>query len=207
MTRYKLLAALIVTSILGLSFSFPATAKLYKWVDDNGTTHYGETVPPEYADKDREELNKAGRVVNTLEVMTPERRRAKKLEDAQKREADLAAKEQKRHDETLIKTYSSVQEIDLARERSMQQVDARINFLNSSIDSANSRITSLQKEADNYTTRNRQIPHSLKDDLQEFQERLAKLQQDLEKPVAAKAALNARFDADKARYMALTGKK
>ena len=42
-------------------------------------THYGETVPPEYADKDREELNKAGRVVNTLEVMTPERRHAKDL--------------------------------------------------------------------------------------------------------------------------------
>jgi predicted nucleic acid-binding Zn-ribbon protein len=207
MTRYKSLAALIVTFILGLSLSFPATAKLYKWVDDNGTTHYGETIPPEYANKDREELNKAGRVVNTMEVMTPERRLAKQQEDAKKREAELAAQEQKRHDRTLLNTYSSVEEIDLARQRSMQQVDARINFLNSSVDSAQSRIISLQKEADNYTTRNRKIPNSLSDDLQEAQERLSKLQQDLEKPVAAKAELNARFDADKARYMALTGKK
>jgi predicted nucleic acid-binding Zn-ribbon protein len=207
MTRIKLFAALAVTSALGLSLSFPATAKLYKWVDDNGTTHYGETIPPEYANKDREELNKAGRVVNTMEVMTPERRLAKQQEDAKKREAELAAQEQKRHDRTLLNTYSSVEEIDLARQRSMQQVDARINFLNSSVDSAQSRIISLQKEADNYTTRNRKIPNSLSDDLQEAQERLAKLQQDLEKPVAAKAELNARFDADKARYMALTGKK
>lgn len=207
MTRYKSLAALVVTFALGLSLSLPATAKLYKWVDDNGTTHYGETVPPEYADKDREELNKAGRVVNTLEVMTPERRLAKQQEDEKKRKADLAAQEQKLHDRTLLSTYSSVQEIELARERSMQQVDARINFLNSSVDSANSRIVALQKEADNYTSRNRPIPNSLSDDLQEGQERLAKLQQDLEKPVEEKAALNARFDADKVRYMELTGKK
>ncbi len=207
MTRYKSLAALIATFTLGLSFSFPANAKLYKWVDDNGTTHYGETVPPEYADKDREELNKAGRVVNTREVMTPERRLAKEQEDAKKREADLAAQQQKLHDKTLLNTYSSVQEIDLSRQRSLQQVDARINFLNSSIDSAKSRIDSLQKEADNYTNRNRPIPNSLGDDLQEAQERLTKLQQDLDKPVAAKAELNARFDADTARYMELTGKK
>jgi len=206
MTRYKLFAALIVT-FLGLSFSFPATAKLYKWVDDNGTTHYGETIPPEYADKDREVLNKAGRVVDTHEVMTPERRLAKEQEDAKKREADLEAQEQKRRDRTLLNTFSSVQEIELARERSMQQVDARINFINSSVDSAQSRIASLQKEADNYTKRNRKFPNSLHDDLQEARERLAKLQRDLEKPVAAKAELNARFDADKARYMALTGKK
>jgi uncharacterized protein YifN (PemK superfamily) len=207
MTRYKSLAALIVTFILGLAFSFPATAKLYKWVDDNGTTHYGETIPPEYADKDREVLNKAGRVVDTHEVMTPERRRAQQLEDAKKREADREAQEQKRRDRTLINTFSNVHEIDLARKRSMQQVDARINYLNTSIDSANSRLISLQKEADNYTNRNRPIPNSLSGDLQEAKERLAKLQHDLEKPVATKADLNARFDADKARYMELTGKK
>jgi chromosome segregation ATPase len=207
MTRYKLFAALIVTFTLGLSLSFTASAKLYKWVDDNGTTHYGETIPPEYANKDREELNKAGRVVNTQEVMTPERRRAKDLEDAKKREADRAAQEQTRRDQTLINTFSSVKEIDLARQRSMQQVDARINFLNASVDSAKSRIISLQKEADSYTNRRAKIPSSLSDDLQEAQSRLTKLQQDMENPVAEKAALNARFDADKARYMELTGKK
>ena len=45
MNKLKLLFALIT----GITLSFPVAAKLYKWVDDNGTTHYGETVPPEYA--------------------------------------------------------------------------------------------------------------------------------------------------------------
>ena len=79
---YKL--KLLVALIAGLTFSFPVAAKLYKWVDDNGITHYGETIPPEYADKDRVELNKDGRVIKSDEVITPERRRAKEQEDSEK---------------------------------------------------------------------------------------------------------------------------
>jgi transcription initiation factor TFIIIB Brf1 subunit/transcription initiation factor TFIIB len=203
MTDLKLLVALIA----GITFSFPVEAKLYKWVDDNGTTHYGETVPPEYADKDRVELNKAGRVVKTDEVSTPERRRAKEEEDAKKRDDANAALEQQRHDQTLINTYSSVKEIDLARIRSLQQVDARINVINSYTKTANDNLLALQKEADGYTNAKRKIPDSLQEDLQDAQARFTKLQQDLEIPKAEKAAMEARFAADKARYMELTGKK
>jgi len=67
MAKFKLLAALVA----GLTLSFPAMATLYKWVDDNGTTHYGETIPPEYADRDHQVLNNEGRVIRSEEVMTP----------------------------------------------------------------------------------------------------------------------------------------
>ena len=203
MTKLKFFFALIT----GLTLSFPAAAKLYKWVDDNGVTHYGETIPPEYADKDREELNKYGRVIKSEEVMTPERRREKEQEEEKQREAEKAALEQQRHDRTLINTYSNVNEIDLARKRSVQQIDARINMLNSNLNTANERLLSLQNEADRYAKSNREIPASLKDDLKITQERRDKLQQDLEKPNAQKAALEARFNADRKRYIELTGKE
>ena len=203
MTKLKFFFALIT----GLTLSFPAAAKLYKWVDDNGVTHYGETIPPEYADKDREELNKYGRVIKSEEVMTPERRREKEQEEEKQREAEKAALEQQRHDRTLINTYSNVNEIDLARKRSVQQIDARINMLNSNLNTANDRLLSLQNEADRYAKSNREMPASLKDDLKITQERRDKLQQDLEKPNAQKAALEARFNADRKRYIELTGKE
>ena len=198
---------LCVALITGLTLSLPVAAKLYKWVDDKGTTHYGETVPPEYANKDRVELNQAGRVIKNEEVVTPERRRAKELEDAKKRDEENVVLEQRRHDRTLLNTYSNVKEIDQARVRSVQQIDASINVLNSYIKTANDNLLGLQKEADGYTNANRKIPASLEEDLQEAQARLAKLQHDAEKPNAEKAALEARFAADKARYMELTGKK
>jgi len=203
MAKLKLFAALVA----GLALSFPAMATLYKWVDNNGTTHYGETIPPEYADKDHEVLNKEGRVIRSEEVMTPERRRAKDMQDAKKREQAEAALEQERHDRTLINIYNSVDEIDLARIRNVQQIDARINAINASIKASNDNLLSLQTEADNLAKTNRKIPASLQQDLQDAHDRLTKLQQDVAVPMAEKAALEARFDADKARYIELTGKK
>ena len=203
MTKLKLLVALIA----GITVIPTAEATLYKWVDDNGTTHYGETVPPEYADKDRVELNNSGRVIKKEMILTPERRRAKALEDAKKREKAEAALEQQRHDKTLINTYSNVEEIDLARKRNLQQVDARINVINSYIKTAEDNLLALQNEADNDAKANKKIPDSLQEDLQNAKDRLAKLQNDLEVPKAEKAALEARFDADKARYIELTGQR
>ena len=136
MTRSKLLGALIV----GLVFSLPVTAKLYKWVDDQGITHYGETVPPEYANKNRAELNKAGRVVKTEDAFTPEGRRAKNEAAAKKREEDKAAIAQQRYDQTLTNTYSNVKEIELARSRSLQHVDARIYSVDSQLKMASNNV-------------------------------------------------------------------
>ncbi len=202
MSQFKLFIALAA----GIALSFPATAKLYKWVDENGTTHYSETIPPKYADKDRAELNKTGRVIKQQEVLTPEERRAKEEADARKREEEEAAREQKRRDNALVSTYSNVDEIELARTRNLQQVEARINSINSQVKSANDNLLSFQKEVDRYNAADKKIPASLQDDLQESQSRLGALQQDLENAKAEKAALDARYDADKARYRELTGR-
>jgi hypothetical protein len=202
MTNPGLLIALVV----GLAFSLPASAKMYKWVDDKGTTHYGETIPPEYAGKDRTELNKAGREVNKKEILTPEERAAKEQADAEKRNAAEAALEQKRRDKALVNTYSNSREIDLARNRNLQQVEARINSVNSRIKMATDNLLALQNEADSRTKANHKVPVSLQEDLQEAQVRLTRLQKELEKFKAEKAAVEARYDADKVRYKELTGR-
>lgn len=203
MTKHKLLVALVI----GMAFSFPVAAKMYKWVDDKGVTHYGETIPPEYAGKDRAELNKAGRVIKQQEVLTPEERRVKEQADIKKRAEEEDALVQKRRDKALLNTYSNVKEIDLARNRSLQQVEARLNSIGSQLKMAEGNLNGLQKEADGYTKANKKIPLSLQEDLHESQARLTKLQQDMEKSRAEKAAVEARYDADKARYKELTGKE
>ena len=197
---------LIIALIAGISLSLPVSAKMYKWVDDQGVTHYGETIPPEYAGKDRTELNKTGRTVRKDEVLTPEERRAKVEADARKRTEAEAALESKRRDKALVNTYSSPDEIDLARKRNLQQVDARVNGVSAQVKIVNDSLLGLQKEADGYKQAGKKLPKSLQEDIDETQVRLTKLQQDLDKAKADKAAMEARYDADKARYKELTGK-
>ena len=48
---------LVGAAALCAAISMNAEAKLFKWVDKNGQTHYGEVIPPEYSDRDTKQLD------------------------------------------------------------------------------------------------------------------------------------------------------
>jgi len=193
--------------LFGCAVSLPVSAKMYKWVDNQGTTHYGETIPPEYANKDRSELDKTGRVIKKDDVFTPEELRAKEQADAKKRAEDAAGLDQQRHDKALLNTFSNVQEIELSKQRNLQQVTGRINGATTQIKMVQENLQSYQREVDSMNKAGRKIPPNLLEDIQETQTRLNALQQDLEKSNTEKAGIEARYEADKVRYRELTGLK
>ena len=192
--------------VAGLVFSLPVSAKTYKWVDDKGTTHYGETIPAEYANKDRALLNKSGVVIEKQEVLTPEERRSKAADEAKVRGDAAQARDQRRHDKSLTDSYNSVEEIELSRTRSLQQVDARINSIGSQLKMDNNNLQSLQKDAASRSAAGGKIPAGLQDEIKDAQARTKRTQQDLDKYKADKQIINTRYDEDKARYKELTGK-
>jgi hypothetical protein len=57
-----LLPALLLTLAAGMADaqSQKGQKKVYRWVDKNGQVHYGDSVPAEYADQDRDVLNRQG---------------------------------------------------------------------------------------------------------------------------------------------------
>jgi hypothetical protein len=199
-------ARLFISLAALLAFSLPVEARIYKWVDDSGVTHIGDTIPAEYANKDRSELGKSGQVVNSKDVLTPEERTAKEAEDAKNRAVLDAARNQKVHDSSLLNTYSNVREIDLARARNVQQIDARAQIAKKQLGDATRNFTELKSKADSYTKAGKPIPAYLKDDMNETQIGVTKLSKDMDSINAEKAALESRYDADKARYKELTGK-
>lgn len=140
MHKSKLLLALIAS----LTLSPLAVAKMYKWVDDKGTTHYAESIPAEYANKNRTEFSDKGRAIKKEEILTPEQRRAKEASDEKKRSDDEAVLAQKRHDKALISTYSNTAEIDLAKQRNLQQVEARVSSLASQVKMSSDSLQSLK---------------------------------------------------------------
>lgn len=192
--------SLLGTAALCAVFSLSAEAKLYKWVDDGGTTHYGETIPPEYANKEAVKLEK-GRIEKREDKHSKESQKSA----AQDQAAEKARVEAARRDSALVNTYSSEQEIDLARDRNLQQVDARTSSYTTLHKSAQDNLASLQQEFDKLTKQGRKIPKSLEEDMQESTARVAKLQNDLAASVKELEAVKARYAADKARYRELKG--
>jgi hypothetical protein len=56
------------TALLLMSLGAPAaeTQKLYRWVDREGIVHYGDTIPAEYADIERQVINDHGITVDVM---------------------------------------------------------------------------------------------------------------------------------------------
>jgi len=190
---------LMSAAALCAAVSLNAEAKLFKWVDNNGTTHYGETIPPEYANKDAMKLEK-GRIEKREDRNTASQKAALKDPVAEK-----ARIEAERHDNALISTYASEKEIDLARDRNLQQVEARTGSFTTLLKSAQENDVALQKEAEGLTKQGRKLPKSLEEDLVEAKARIVKLQGDLDNSLKENEAVKARYEADKVRYRELKG--
>ncbi len=191
--------------LLLAAFSASAQAKLYKWVDEKGVTHYGETIPPEYADKDNVQLNDKGLVIKRTDKINADERRAQEGAAAKKRIEDEAALELRRRDKMLLNTYSNEQEIDLARDRNLQQIEARLTSVNLLLKSAQESQAGYQLEAEKRTKSGKKIHPSLQADLSESENKVARLQQELAKVQEKGAAVRASFESAKVRYRELTG--
>jgi uncharacterized protein YifN (PemK superfamily) len=194
-SRFLLAGAVICTAVC-----LNAEAKLYKWVDDSGTTHYGETIPPEYANRDAKQLSN-GRITDRNENFDSDKLKLNKPET----EADKAALAASRHDEALLNSYSSEKEIDLARDRNLMQVEARVNSYSTVLKSAQSSLDDLHRESDSRTKAGHKVPQSLTEDIAAAEARVADLQKNLDASQKEMISVKARYDADKQRYHELKG--
>lgn len=190
----------VAGAVLCTAFCFHAEAKLYKWVDESGTTHYGETIPPEYANRDTKELDK-GRVTDRKETFDANNQNPTKKETA----VDKAAIEARRHDDALLNSYSNEKEIDLARDRNLMQIEARINSYNTLIKSAKDSLNDLHRESDSRTKLGRKVPQSLTDDIAASEARVSDLQKNLDNNQKELESVKARYEADKLHYRELKG--
>ena len=104
MLKSKMLLAFALP--LALS-SMAAEAKLYKWVDQNGETHYGQTIPPEYADQKKVQINKEGMEIQ--QGQAPKAAPGKPAAPVKKTPEQI---QQERYDNMLLATYANEGEID-----------------------------------------------------------------------------------------------
>jgi chromosome segregation ATPase len=172
-----------------------ARAKLYKWVDDKGETHYGEVVPPEYANRDQTQLNA---------VRDKKKSSSSTAQPVEKSPEQLAEIEQRRKDQALLNTYSNEHEIDLARGRNLQQVEARINSIEMQLKTVKDNLKGYNQEQANLKKAKKAIPESLLTDLADAKKRQVDLESEMTEAKEKEAAVRATYDADKSRYHELT---
>ena len=197
-----LLIALGCIPTLALAQNSDKSGVVYRWVDEHGVVHFGDSIPPKYAKDRREILNSEGVEVGHV--------------DAEKTPAQLAAAErarqkrvaQQQHDYFLLTTYASVKDIESLRDERLSQLQAQQQAAQQYTQSLQSRLTSLQRRAQKFRPYS-SLPNAprMPDDLaQELVLTLNEVhlqQQAMQARAEQEAQVKAQFQSDIERYQQL----
>jgi Domain of unknown function (DUF4124) len=193
-----LLASLSVSAVAG------SKTKLYKWTDENGVVHYGSSIPPQYAKQQSEVLNAQGTVVETIQAQkTPAEIAKEQQEQAAAAEKAKQAQAQRQHDQVLLDTYTSVDDMKRDRNSRISAIDSQINVTNASISGLQSSLADYQSQADARTKAGKKIPDALQQKLDDTQNQLAINQKLLLQQQQKKQDIRDQFKADIARFQEL----
>ena len=142
----------VISAALLLGITTAATGaerhQTYRWVDNNGVIHYGDRIPPEYAENESEILNDQGVTIGLIEgrkspEQIAEEARLAAIEDEKRRVQQMAL----RRDRVLLETYLSVEEIELLRDRRLELMDSQIRVTEQYLKNLRARLEGLQTEA------------------------------------------------------------
>jgi len=180
MLRAALVAALAVLPLAAL-------AQSYRCVGADGRKYYGQSMPPECVGRPTEQLDARGAVVKHIDPVGSVEERAKKAaEEEERKKQAAAAKEQGRKDNALLASYTSEKDIDVARARALESPQQAARELDGRIAALKKRRGAPNEDA-----------KAIDAELKAQESALAARQKEI-------AAINARYDDDKKRYIEIT---
>jgi hypothetical protein len=181
--------------------------KLYRWVDKDGNVHYGDSVPAEYAEVDKQIVNEHGVTVRTMRgKKSDEELAAEKRADQLRTEREL----RRRQDQALLATYLSIDEIIMHRDRRVELFQAQARVTELYLRNLQRRLQSLQQEASQFMPYSDDpdapmIDPALAADLATTTDTIARHEHNLERFHKDEQNIVARFDGDIDRFKALKG--
>jgi hypothetical protein len=187
----------------GATSSSPS--QTYRWIDDKGEIHYGDSVPPEYAGRERSVLNGQGVEVGHVDApKTP-------AQLAAQAQAEELARQNAQRDQTLLSTYVSVKDIEALRDERLAQIDGQLQATSTYMESLASRLGALQERAQQFKPYSsdpnaRRMPDDLAEDLVRTSNELHNQRKGLDDKRREQAEMRAQFESDIQRFRELTSK-
>ena len=181
--------------------------KFFKWTDEDGVVHYGDSVPAQYAELPKEIVNDYGVTVENLEgKKTPEQIEAERIE----KERVAAIELQRRADQALLATYLTVEEILMHRDRRVELFQAQARVTELYLSNLERRLQQLRGDASNFQPYSEDpdapmIDQELAAELQKTKEIIQRHERNLRKFQADEQQIIARFEGDITSFKTLRG--
>lgn len=197
--RYRVLMGLLGATLAGqaLAAGQPSgQVEMYRYVDDRGITVIDRLgVPPQYIGKGYQVLNDQGRVIREVPP-------APTAAEIEQRKADAARASS---DQQLMRMYTSVDDVDRARDRKLAELDGLASVAKGNLQSLKMQQAGLQARAADQERAGRQVPDDLVEQLGNLRSDEQRLQQDIARYQQLRSQAQDSFAADRARFAQISG--
>ena len=146
-----------------MSLALPAAAqtqqkKIQCWTDAQGHRACGDHVPPEYAKQERKTIDSQGRTVGTRQrERTPEEVAADERAAADAAAEKARVEKQAAYDKFLTDSYSSVKDLERARNERLATLDGRVNLANQAVAASEKSRDELRRRIDALLKKSRPV--------------------------------------------------
>lgn len=188
------LVAILLSALCVMQYAqAESTRRIVKWKDEKGITHYGDSIPPQYADRDNSLMNKQGITIQ----------HNRQNAQHQSKDEELAQLEQDKKDRALLGTFTNADEIDLTRDRNLEPELLALKNLQQDRAVAQKKVDKSKAAASAYSKSKKPMPASVSAELKANNDGLAKIDQRINERQQAINNIRKRFDDDKRRYLIL----
>ena len=195
--RHLLLALLFLPGIL--SAATPNTNRTYfVFIDDLGQTQIEDNIPPEYKQRGYRIVNESG---VTLEVVPAARASSDRKRDT----TATPSRSLSMRDKALLQTFSSVQDIETARDKHLLAMDGIIEVTRYNLELVSRNLKAIKESRRQIEASGEPVPEKMQADITEIRERIKENKSYIERKSAEKEKINARYTRDIERFQELLG--
>jgi hypothetical protein len=179
-------------------------AEFYRWVDDTGTIHYSDSLPPTESQKKQDLLNETGQVVKTIPApkTVGELEKAQQLGKLEVQKKQKIEKEEQR-DRILLAMYLTVEDIELVRDERIETVESAIRITMLRKNKFTKKIDDLNSSEQKFKANGQNAPPWLIKSRGHYQEQLVNVEDILAIKEKEKLVIKKRFAGDVNRYLEL----
>ena len=194
-------AVAAVLAVVSTASGAAGGKKVQCWNDKDGHRMCGDRVPPEYAGQKRDVME-GGRVVDTVKAArTPE----EIAEEKRQKEAADAAARQADYDRDLLQTYRSSKDMETMRDERLTMIDSRITAAQKNTESTDKSLADLKARAEALTKDGKPVDDKLAKQIKTYEKAQQNNQLALDRAKKERDEVEAKFNADIARYNQLRG--
>ncbi len=179
-------------TLIVILMSNVVNAKIIKWVDEKGVTHYSDQLPSQYAGHSSSEISQRGIVLKQNKPL-----------DISPNQLNQEKQDQDKKDKALLASYTTAEEIDLARDRNLQLDLATVQNLAQQRQVIERRDAVAQKTSGNLIKQKKPLPEILIAELLSYKTDLARVDAQITQRKVSMDQTKQRYAEEKARFIIL----